>query len=347
MIEILTCSDCFTDERLKLDAAHLGTDERSACPNCGSISGRKLDRNRTAELAHRLFVWGSLHRCEFGAAPVLAFNQQQPTSIESLPWCDSDLRLFERLLGIGVFYYGPRMWMVGEVEPLLALQDASRRRPVIDAILRDFPCVTLVTGESFYRLRKSPSNPASPDEYDSPPNPGKGRLDSAGFPVMYASQDLQVCIHECGAGVGDDAYVATLAAERALRLLDLTELIYQEGTSEFESLDIAIHMLFIAGGHSYPISRAVAAEACRAGYDGLVYPSYYSQLRTGAMPFETSFGISHRLVPKLKEQEKAKIIMNLALFGRPITEKLVRVDCINRVILTRVHYDVHFGPVGV
>ena len=53
-----------------------------------------------------------------------------------------------------------------EIEPLLALQDASRRQPVIDAILRDFPSVTLETGESFYRLRKSPSNPASPDEYD-------------------------------------------------------------------------------------------------------------------------------------------------------------------------------------
>jgi hypothetical protein len=64
------------------------------------------------------------------------------------------------------------------------------------------------------------------------------------------------------------------------------------------------------------------------------------------MPFETMFGISHRRVPQLADREKSKIIGNLALFGRPIEQGRVRVLCINKLILNRVVYSIHFGPVG-
>ncbi len=69
-------------------------------------------------------------------------------------------------------------------------------------------------------------------------------------------------------------------------------------------------------------------------------------LRTGAMPFETLMGISHRRVRGLVEREKSKTIRNLAIFGRPIEENKLHVECINRLILSRVVYGVHFGPVG-
>ncbi|QQZ39821.1 RES domain-containing protein [Pseudomonas sp. SK3(2021)] len=38
-------------------------------------------------------------------------------------------------------------------------------------------------------------------KYDSPPIAlaGYGRLGSPGFPIMYGSQDIDVCIHECRA----------------------------------------------------------------------------------------------------------------------------------------------------
>src|ERR1019366_8523649 len=186
------------------------------------------------------------------------------------------------------------------------------------------------------------------EEYDAPPTAvaGRGRLDSEGFPVLYGSQDLQVCVHECRVTAKDEIYMATLAPTRALRLLDLTELLPEENVTEFESLDLAVHMLFLAGKHSYEIGRRIALAAHTAGYDGLVYPSYFSLLRTGAMPFETAYGISHRRLPQLKNRERAKIITNLALFGRPIETGLVTVTCINRVVLNRVEYGFQFGPVG-
>jgi hypothetical protein len=129
-------------------------------------------------------------------------------------------------------------------------------------------------------------------------------------------------------------------------VLDVAELLWEEQATEFDNLDMAVHMLFLAGSHSYEISRALSLAAHAAGFDGIIYPSYFSMLRTGAMPFETILGISHRRVPQLVDREKSKIIRNLALFGRPIEDNKLQVRCINRLILSRVIYGVHFGPVG-
>jgi hypothetical protein len=161
--------------------------------------------------------------------------------------------------------------------------------------------------------------------------------------VMYASQDLQVCIHECGATVDDDLYVATLTPKRELKVLDLSELL-EENTTEFESLDMAIHMLFLAGEYSYEITRDIALYAKNEGLDGIVFPSYFSIIRTGAMPFDTVYGISIRKLTPLKDQARRQLIRNLALFGWPIKNGDVSVKCINRLVLKQVEYDIHFGP---
>jgi hypothetical protein len=317
------------------------------CPNCGSTSGKKLTTELVEALAYVFFVWGTIRRYEYGAAPAVQFNSAQSTSISTSDWFEADLRLIERTLKVGFFYYGPRLWMLGEIEPLEALQDPATRPRILQRIVNDYPALFLPEGETFYRLRKDVARPKDFGEYDAPPRAlaGAGRLDSEGFPVLYGSQDLQVCVHECRVTAEDDVYMAALAPTRALRLLDLTEVLQEDG-SEFESLDLAVHMLFLAGKRSYEISRLIALAAHKAGYHGLVYPSYFSLLRTGAMPFETGYGISHRKFPQLKGRERAKIIGNLALFGRPIEDGLATVCCIDRVVLRRVEYDFQFGPVG-
>lgn len=162
--------------------------------------------------------------------------------------------------------------------------------------------------------------------------------------MLYGSQDLQVCIHECRVSAEDEIYVATFQPNRLLKLLDLTAIL-QEDCTEFESLDIAVHMLFLAGKHSYEISRDISKLAKKHGYDGIAYPSYFSLLRSGGMPFETTYGISHRLIPQLQEHEKSKIIQNLGLFGKPLEESKITIKCINRLVLHTVEYGVHFGPV--
>jgi hypothetical protein len=145
--------------------------------------------------------------------------------------------------------------------------------------------------------------------------------------------------------VEDEVFVATLQPNRNLRLLDLTEVLEEEAT-EFESLDIAIHMLFLACDHCYPITRQIAEAALSTGFDGLIYPSYFSLLRTGGAPIDTVYGISIRRIPQFSEFVKEQMIPNLAIFGRPIDAGTIRVRCIDRVILSRAEYSLSFGPVG-
>lgn len=296
-IEPVLCSKCFINEGLKLDAGRIGIDQEGVCPHCGSTDGRKLDKELVKRLAFRFFVRGTYHRTTYGGAPVVQMNEHHygKTDINAPDSLKADIALLEEGGRIGFFYYGPRLWMVGEVEPLKALQDKRQRAGVIAQILDAYPKLTFGPDEVFYRLRKAPRDPAAATEYDSPPDPflGTYRFDSPNRPVLYASQDLEVCIHECRVSVEDDLYIGTLRPRRELQLLDLTEVI-QDDATEFESIDIAVHMLFLAGAHSYEISREIAVAALTAGLNGIVYPSYFSVVRTGGMPIETAYGISLR-----------------------------------------------------
>ena len=346
MEETVLCSHCFNDQGLRLDAERIGIESNNKCPNCESERGRKLDEPRIEHLAHRFFVWGTFNRPLYGGAPIVQFNQHQTTEIEVSEWLKDDVELISRCLGIGFFYYGPRFWMIGEVEPLKDLQNPKNRGPVIDRIIGEYPQEILCPGDVFYRVRTNIDEPSLLDKYDSPPLhlAGSGRLDSKDFPVMYTSQDLTTCVHECRITAEDELFVATLSPTRDLKLLNLAELIDDDST-EFESLDMAVHMLFLAGEHSYGISREVAIAIKSAGFDGLYYPSYFSLLRTGAMPFETTYGISHRRISQLQDYERSKIVPNIALFGRPIEDRIVRSKCINKLIVSHVDYGFHFGPV--
>jgi RES domain len=345
----LLCSNCFHDEGLRLSSLRAGQKDMSKCPNCGSQDGMKLSRKSLAVLTRQFFVWGTIRRLNYGGYPTVQFNKHQPTSIDVAPWLEPDLRLIERTLQVGFFHYGRRLWMSGEVEPLKALQKNSSRSEVISRILNEYPGRILDTDECFYRLRQAPDHPGDFEQYDPPPAEklGKGRFDTAELPILYGSQDLEVCLHECRVAAADELYIATLVPLRRLRLLNLAEALWEENVTEFESLDMALHMLFLAGSHSYEITREIAGAAHKTGFDGLIYPSYFTLLRTGATPFETTFGISHRRFPGFREHARKNTISNLALFGRPVADGLVTVQCINRATLNKVEYKVHFGPLLV
>lgn len=343
---ILLCSECFNDHGLMLDAFRLGVKDESKCPNCGSTGGQKLDKGQITRLAYQFFVRGTIHKMDYGGAPAIQFNERQQTSVTFADHLQADARLIEQAIGVGFFHYGPRLWMVGEVEPLKGLQDSKERWKVIEKIFKEYPTRILSPGDLFYRLRIDPQDPNNKLEYDSPPNEnvGQGRLDSVGYPALYASQDMEICIHECRATADDLIYAATLTPNRKLRVLDLSTHI-KENKTEFESLDMAIHMLFLAGEHSYSISRYLAKSSRKCGFDGIVYPSYFSLIRTGTIPFETMLGISIRRIPDFSTHVRIQTLSNFALFGRPIAAGVIDVVCINRVLINQVAYGISFGPV--
>lgn len=340
------CSECFIDQGLKLLAERIGTENSEDCTHCSSSNGIKLNVEQLKTLAYRFFVVGSIFKPSYGAAPIIQFNEHQETSVEFSNSLQKDIKLFEKNLGVGFFHYGPRQWMIGEIEPLKDLQNKKRRKLIFNRIINEFPTVLLKENELFYRIRTNPKDPTDENEYDSSPYPGNGRLDSKDHPVLYGSQDLEVCIHECRVTVEDEIYVATLKPNKALKLLNLTELI-AEDYSEFESLDLSIQMLFLASKHSYEISKELSLYISNKGFDGIIYPSYFSLVRTGKIPFPTAYGISTRRIPEYKELEKSSTIPNLAIFGNPVKDKRVKVKNINKLGLNRIIYDYQFGPAEI
>jgi hypothetical protein len=104
--QIALCSDCFHDQGLRLNSARMGLLDGSVCPNCGSTAGWKLTVQSVGALAHLFFVWGTIRRFDYGAAPAVQFNNVQPTSISTSPWFEADLRLIEKTINVGFFRYG-------------------------------------------------------------------------------------------------------------------------------------------------------------------------------------------------------------------------------------------------
>ncbi|MFC3308075.1 RES family NAD+ phosphorylase [Blastomonas aquatica] len=340
---ILLCAECFQDRGLRLLAKSVNVNE-SMCPNCGAVSTNALTRDQLLRLSDLFFVKGSTVPTRYGGAPAIQFNDAQPGSLSTNWRLSADVELIQRTLGIGFFHYGPRLWMIGYITPLEDLQDEASRPNVIAKIVAAYPSVIL-TDEEFYRVRKAPKSPTDPGEYDAPPEGcyGDGRLDAPGFPVLYGSQDAEICVHEARFIAGDELYIATLRPARPLKLIDLSAIL-QEDCTEFESLDLAVLMLFLAKSHAYPILREIAAVVREHGFDGIIYPSFFSTLRTGGNPFETVYGLSTRRYGQANAYEQSKVIGNLALFGRPIDRGDVAVISINRLTIGQVNYQMIFGP---
>lgn len=215
---ILLCAECFQDRGLRNMARWIEADE-AACPNCGIVTKSGLSREQLLWLSNRFFEKGSTIATEYGGAPAIVFNDRQTGSLTPNPPLAADVGLLERTLGIGFFHYGPRLWMLGSITPLEHLQDERLRAGVIATILESYPKLVL-TDEEFYRVRKAPKVASDPGEYDAPPEGcyGSGRLDAPGFPVLYGSQDAEICVHESRFVAGDDLYIGTLRPTRALRV---------------------------------------------------------------------------------------------------------------------------------
>lgn len=345
----LLCTDCFQDEGLRLAAVPLGVNIPAECPNCHSMNGLKLSGTGLRHLMSRYFSSGSIVRCDYGGFPAFVCNELRQTEISVPIWLQADLELLSAKSGRNVIPYGPRAWMYGEVAPLKKMLDPSTQNEIFERISAEYPTKILAATDRFYRVRINVSSPESIDQYDSPPMEfcGKGRLESPDFPVMYGSQDLHVCIHECRSTADDDIFVATLVPNSTLRLLDLAVILPEDSSvTEFESLDLAVHMLFLAKAHSYPLTRSLAKFLGEKGFDGVLYPSYFSLLRTGARLFETVYGMSIRRIEQAKKYASGHVIPNVGLFGRPLADGKVSITCIDKVILERAQYDINFGPVG-
>jgi hypothetical protein len=344
----LLCSECFINEGLKRNAFSIGNIIKKKCIQCNSKKGAKLNKADIRKLCYSFFVRGTIEKEKYGGSPIIQFNEYflGKSEVNFSKDLAQDAKLIEKYGELGMFYYGPRLWMLGKIRPLKQLQIKKNRDKVIDEIIAKYPKHLLYSEHYFYRLRINPKTPDSFSEYDSPPNNflGKNRFDEKDSPILYGSPDLDLCIHECRVSSEDNIFVSKLYPSSSLKILNLCAVINEPDVTEFESLDLALHFLFLAGKHSYHICRRIAQKAKESGFDGIMYPSYFSNIRTGTVPFDTILGMSIRKIENLREFAESQAIPNLALFGRPIKDEKVKVASINKLFINQVHYETSFGP---
>jgi hypothetical protein len=86
---------------------------------------------------------GTMTRQEYGFAPIIQFNDKRENEISSQKELNEDIELACRQLGVGFFHYGPRLWMIGEIEPLKRLLDPVRRNGQVNEIFSKYPSVVI------------------------------------------------------------------------------------------------------------------------------------------------------------------------------------------------------------
>lgn len=322
--DYILCSECFKDFGLRLEAENFGVKNKKTCPNCDSHRGFKLTKEQLNELCFSFFVQNSSYKAIYGGAPLIQYNEAHfnlDDDIDFSKFIQEDIELFRKHLKIGFFYYGPRLCYLGENTPLKSfLQHGNSKecKEALKTLLEHSEIKYYDENNIFYRLRKNPADPFKESEYDSAPK-GTGRFNDSGFKLMYASNDIETCVHECRVKMNDELYMVTLKPTKKLKLLDLTKINDPYEYDLFESFDYAMNLLFNADKNSYTACRKIAKYIARFKFDGLLSNSYFNNY--------------------LKKKT-----INVTLFGNPIKEGKVKIIGINRLFVNKMHYDISFGP---
>ncbi len=322
----VACPDCFGNWGFRAVVSERARLGQGDCPRCRR-RGRRIDKTGLVEAVQLFFVSGSY--IAESMAPVYQSNQANPDPARFDPTLEADAKLARALTGEVVFDYGPPLWRVGEVALKHEFAEGGEvRERAARAFVGAAPAVVLPIGTRLFRIRKNPKADESivtPAAFDPPPPEvarEPGRWDDGTLPVLYASDDIELCLHECRIIVSDEIVVATLTATRQLKLLDLTGQIEGGGPTPFEDPNIFARFLSLKRDADWlGYARTVSRAAHAAGFDGIRYTSYYAQAK-----HDTS-------------------ALNVALFGRPISEGALSLQSINRLRVDDARYHYVYGPV--
>ncbi len=324
----MICSECFQDFGLKHEARLLGHNDNSVCPMCGHIDGKKMSYEDIRTLCERYFIYGTYEKTMFGGASILNVSEGglQESNIAVGEKLQHDISLLYKQFAIEIFCAAPQTWRVGQISWLEDLTSKNKRKKdrAIEKLIERMTPKIVGPRDIFYRMRRDiREDPIEDKMFDAPPSEraSAGRLNTKGVPVLYAAFDIETCIHECRATINDILYIATIKPLLELKLLDFTEVItdYNENTP-FDMLDIAVRFLFTANSGAYRVTRLLADKVKYKGYDGIIYSSFFNRIRD-------------------------REYKNIALFGRPVEEMKVCIDCVNRLQLKRAQYQFLLGPV--
>lgn len=322
----IACPKCFANWGFRQVVVSHADLLDAACPRCAQF-GPLINGEKLAEAIHAFFAVGSY--IAESMAPVYQVNRLNPNPARFDVTLDADAKLACALTGEVIFDYGPPLWRIGEVDLKHAFDEGGHQRDkAASGFVASATKVELPAGTRLFRIRKNPKGDetiATSAAFDPPPphiSRSPGRWDDGDTAIFYASNDIELCLHECRILIADETVVATLSTARPLVLLDLTAEFAVVGATPFEDPGIFTRFLSLSRNSQWlDHARAVARTAQAAGLDGIRYTSYYAQA---------------------KHQSEA---LNVALFGRPLEAGDLVIESINRLRLTDARYAFSFGPV--
>ena len=325
MSEAIACPGCFNNFGFKQTITMLCRETDGKCVQCGQSGFLKIDHNGLKQAIYNFFVEGSLIAGTYQAAYQVNLLNPSPASFD--PTLAPDTELACRLTGLVVFDYGPPLWRVGETEVRNQFEaGGALRRGAAEDLIEGGKMLKLPAGSRVFRMRLNPKLNEAISlavAFDPPPATFRrtlGRWDDLDHPVLYVSDDIELCLHECRATISDEIVVASLSPTRDLRLLDLSGEIEWTGGTPFEDPNVFIGMMSRSRGRWLEYCREISRTAHEAGYDGIRYVSYYAQAKHNTRS------------------------LNLAIFGHPIKDGMFILESVNRIRISDMVYKFRLGP---
>jgi hypothetical protein len=261
-----------------------------------------------------------------GYAPILQYNPDRPfDDVEFDENTRHDWALIKAHINGGLFHYGPPLWRIGVTEHYLEPNKLSDE--MIERITAQISTKRIPKGFKTFRIRKNidPRFVMNSSQYDIPPADVLrefGRFDEAGSPILYTSQSLPVCLHECRVAVTDDIYVATFITTDDIPIADLTADYNQQPVTPFEDLRYFFNGIFLTRDESvYAIARRIAASIKRTlGVDGFVADSFFTTV------------------------SQEPVSQNYCFYPEVLERRKLELHSLNRLHLQTVAYSYSFGP---
>lgn len=329
----MLCVDCIANHGLRVEAAKLAqpanADQR--CAHCGDAADVLATTDQIDQLLERFFVHGS----------TAATGRWQPIYRLGLSKLDSDRPRFDRTLrrdfdllrthsSSTLFLNAPSTWRLGHTEVGEKVSESLSRGHAeaavthIDRVIDHCTTTILTKGTNIFRVRRNVELIFDENQYDTSPHASASRFSDGSVPVLYGALDVETCIHEARVMAEDEVTVATLRPTRDLRVIDLTDVPFDdppETGGEGGDIFYFVNARLLFGARSAE-AHAFGRRAAEQGFDGVVYPSFFSDVRP------------HRAR-----------LPNVAIFGNPIRDHRLQLQSLNNLRIDTIAYEYTFGPV--
>lgn len=334
------CSNCFKTIGIKQLSLKRGIESDKVCENCNSKDGKAINETVANIILEEFVIEGT--RPSAILPPIYIHHHGVSNPEDVLSNIDEDsLQDIKLLSKVGVFninFNMPKTFQAGATYFGLAFDELLGANQVstdhtkqlldkLDEVLLYYQSRQLEIGENIFRIRINPKNPELESDFDTPPfvyRKANNRLNDIDFPVFYGAFDLETCIYESKFDSEDDLFFVHTETTKPIKVFDFSELIDSQNDifkEMFAFEDMLYFSHFVFNTYRYiRFTQLISRRIFELGYNGIIYPSYYSRFRDARYN-------------------------NIALFGEPLKTGLLKCKSKGRVIMNKIKYDYSFGPV--